>query len=362
MSPMVRRSTLQLSLAAAFLLISAVARAGDPAAAQALFDEGKFLVRQGRYAEACPKLEESQKLDPGLGTKFQLANCWQQLGRTASAWALFREVEAESHALAQGRRERVARDRAVALVPWLSKIAISPHGASGATDFLVRRDGVEVGREQWDTPLPVDPGTHVVTAIAPNKQPWQTTVEVPADGKIMTVDIPPLADVPDVSAPALVSRRAAPIARPPSASSRPPTGVTSPMPASVGETGFIDDRGSGQRSVGWIFVGAGVVGLAAGTYFTSQWIDERGLSNAHCLGGSCDSLGARLRDDAHSQGIAGEATLAGAAGAFLLGAVLVATAPRPRLVITAASSSPPTLRITPMLGPGAAGLDLQSSF
>src|SRR5581483_5876986 len=83
------------------LLVPAVARAGDPAAAQALFDQAKDLASQGRHVEACQKLEESEKLDPGIGTEFHLADCWQHLGRTASAWAMFREVESKARASGQ---------------------------------------------------------------------------------------------------------------------------------------------------------------------------------------------------------------------------------------------------------------------
>src|SRR5260370_8395896 len=112
------------------LLVSAIcggsgAVAGDRAAAQALFDSGKKHMVEGNYTQACHEFEDSQNHDAGLGTQFQLANCWQHLGRTASAWSLFREVESGAHAIGQNGRERVAHDRAAALEPRLSKIAFS---------------------------------------------------------------------------------------------------------------------------------------------------------------------------------------------------------------------------------------------
>src|SRR3954467_7016553 len=61
----------------------------DKAAAQSLFDQGRSLMTKGQYAQACPKLAESQRLDPGLGTQFNLADCYEHLGQTASAWAGF---------------------------------------------------------------------------------------------------------------------------------------------------------------------------------------------------------------------------------------------------------------------------------
>src|SRR5579859_2492392 len=164
-----------------------VAQASEPATAQALFDEASQLMKEGRYDLACPKLQESQQLDNGLGTQFHLADCWQHVGRTASAWALFRDVESQAHALGQTARERVAHDRAAAIEPWLSKLVIAPRetvvSVGGRTpvanlSVAVRRDGVDVGREQWNVPIPVDPGVHVVALFAPTKAPWEKRVDV----------------------------------------------------------------------------------------------------------------------------------------------------------------------------------------
>ena len=66
--------------------------ASDKAASVALFNEGRRLVGLGKLAEACPKFEASFSLVPGIGTQLNLADCYQQLGRTASAWATFRDA------------------------------------------------------------------------------------------------------------------------------------------------------------------------------------------------------------------------------------------------------------------------------
>src|SRR4051812_10257047 len=61
-------------------------------ASVALFDEARRLMADGKFAEACPKLEESQRMDPGIGILFNLGDCYEHLGRTASAWISFRDV------------------------------------------------------------------------------------------------------------------------------------------------------------------------------------------------------------------------------------------------------------------------------
>src|SRR5512145_2755140 len=64
----------------------------DRVTARSLFDEARALVAAGKVADACPKFEESQRLDPGPGTLFNLADCYERSGRTATAWLTFLDV------------------------------------------------------------------------------------------------------------------------------------------------------------------------------------------------------------------------------------------------------------------------------
>ncbi|AUX44129.1 uncharacterized protein SOCE26_055910 [Sorangium cellulosum] len=190
----------------------------DTAAAQALFDAAKQLMAQGKYADACPKLEESQRLDPGIGTRFNLAACYEQLGRTASAWSMFLEVAGAAKAAGQLEREKVARQRAAALEPKLIRLTITAP-ASAPADLQVKRDGALVGRAQWGIPVPVDPGQHTIEAAAPGRAPFTRTVELTRAGASETVAVPPLAAGAGPAAPA--TPPAATAARPGAAAARP---------------------------------------------------------------------------------------------------------------------------------------------
>src|SRR6185369_4715015 len=95
----------------------AEASSSDKAAAEALFDEGRRLAQAGKFAEGCPKLEASQKLDPALGTLLNLADCNEKLGKTASAWAQYREATSLARAAGSAEREKFASDRSKALEP-----------------------------------------------------------------------------------------------------------------------------------------------------------------------------------------------------------------------------------------------------
>ena len=166
----------------------------EVAAAQALFEQGRELTQQGRAREACPKFEESQRLDPGLGTQFNLASCYEQLGKLASAYTLFMSVAATAHATKQDQREQVARERAEAVRPQLTKLAIMvPAGVQGGIE--IERDGLAVGPAQWGLPVPVDPGRHHVTASGPGVGVWAMDVDVPSDGAVHRVLIPDTEEV-----------------------------------------------------------------------------------------------------------------------------------------------------------------------
>jgi hypothetical protein len=175
----------------------------DVAAAQALFDEAKRMIDEGQAAAACPKLEESLRLDVGIGTRYHLARCYELTRRTASAWSQYLEVAAASHATGQFEREAVARQLAQSLEPKLSRLTVIVPPEARVPGLAVRRNGIEIGSAQWDLPVPVDIGVYTVSAEAPGRQAWQFEAVVQEDGLSMEVAIPVLAAIvsPPVSVP-----------------------------------------------------------------------------------------------------------------------------------------------------------------
>jgi len=221
----------------------------NQAAAEALFDEGRRLASAGRHTEACPKLEASLKLDPALGTLLNLADCNEKIGKTATAWAQYRDATSLARQSGSAERESFAADRAKALESRLSKLTIRVTESDGTSALEVKRDGVAVDTAVLGTAIPVDPGTHEVTASAPGMKPWSTKVEVGADAATVEVEIPKLeAD-----------------GSPEAAST---TGEAQPSKSS-----------SAQRPIA-IAVGVlGIAGLGLGTYFglsaSSTWKDAK---------------------------------------------------------------------------------------
>lgn len=251
------------------LVRPAFAQGSDPATARALFAEGRKLMGEKKYEDACPKFEESLRLDHGMGTQFNLAFCWEQLGRTASAWATFLDVAAAARAAGQSERETAARDRASALEPKLSRLTVR---VPAPVDSLeVTRDDVAVGRAAWGSAVPVDPGTHTLRASAPGKQPWQQQVSV-AGGSRVSVDVPKLEDAPVAVAAAAT--------------------LSEPVRSRSGEQprdmeAARDEGVNGTRVAAWVIGGVGVVGLGVGTFFALKFQSERDKYDGMCLGDTC---------------------------------------------------------------------------
>ncbi len=125
------------------------------ATADRLFREGRELLKQGKYDEACPKLEQSHRLDPALGTLLNLGVCYEELGKVASAWRVYRQVASQAHELAQFERETLAQERLAALEAELPRIVLD---FEGSLPISVSLNDQPLPSATWNQPLLVDPG------------------------------------------------------------------------------------------------------------------------------------------------------------------------------------------------------------
>jgi hypothetical protein len=325
-------------LAAALLwsqLCSAQGRPKDPRAAvpaaQALFDEGKKLMARGAAAEACPKFEESQRLDPAIGTQFRLADCYEKIGRSASAWSTFLDAAGAARKADEGEREQAARNRARALEPKLTRVAVAVTARVEGLEIV--RGGVAVGEAQWGLPLPVDPGPIAVRATAPGKKPFETSVEAKGAGRTVEVRVPALEDDPNavVTPPVPSEPAAAPDqAPPPSAPAFRNEPAASPTPSDD-----VDPAG-GRRTLALVAAAGGLVGIGVGAAFGFVSMAKGGDAEGHCRGDICDAEGVALRDDAITMGNVSTGAFAVGVVGLAAGAVLWFTAPSPSSPATGA--------------------------
>jgi hypothetical protein len=309
------RSFAALASTTMLLVVSEAWAAGNAAAAQALFEEARVLMANGNYAAGCAKLEGSQALDPGPGTQYNLALCYEKSGRTASAWATYLDAAAAYKATSRGDWETRARDRATALAGTLSKVTIVVAAGSPA-DLTVTRDGAPVVASELGAAIPVDPGSHVVDATAPGRPKFHLSFDL-ARGASQRVEV-------------TLAGAAAAAAKPTDAGTPP----------------------AGGHTLAYVVGGAGVVGLVVGGVTGVVALSKNGSSTDVCPNdGVCRSAPAR-QDNAAASDWATVSTIGFIAGGALLAAGVVL------FVVGPTSSSTATRRpfVAPTVGLGSAGL------
>lgn len=324
------------ALCASISLVSAAAAGQEPerwgdakAAAEALFEEGVALGEKGQWQEACKKLEASQTLDVAVGTLLRLADCYERVGKLASAWARFREARSLAQAQGMADRERIATLRADALDPKMARLTLTVP-ALPPPGFELTLGETPVPRASWGSALPIDAGSVAVEARAPGYITFRRTVTVPTtSGARLIVAIPALeAETPPPVAP-MAPAKATPRA---------------PRRTAKGDS----DAGYTARALGVTFAVVGGVGLATGgalAILSSKRNDES-LEQCPNSPRLCTTRGVQLREDATT--LADMATVSAAVGGGLVatGIIVYAVGARQRPRETVALDVTPDLART----------------
>jgi hypothetical protein len=323
------------------------ARAADTAAADALFAEARALVEKKMYAEACPKFEASYKLDKAVGTLMNLADCHENTGRIATAWAEWGEAF-EWLKRDGDKRSEFALSRRDALAPRLPKLTITVSGA--ASRLAVFRDATRIEEGAYNVALPVDPGPHAITVRRGDEVLKEERVEL-AEGAARSVAL-------DLAA----IERAAPPPKPGGGGS----GGVGPGPAPP----------SVQRPIGFIVGGVGLASIAVAGVLEAVALANMSIARADdgCLKKLCSPNGYAAVQTAGSFADAGQWVFVG--GLLLTGVgltmVLTAPAPSPSPSPSMYPSSPTelpdtrsrraspsfTAALVPYVGPTGAGVSL----
>lgn len=307
----------------------------NSALAEQLFNQARDLAKANQWAAACPKFEASLRYDPVLGTRLNLATCYEKIGRLASAWGLYREAVELATRAGDRKRAEYAQRQATALEPRLPKLAIAAP-ASPPPGLVVKRDDVPVAPAELGVALYVDPGAHVITASAPGFETVSLTA-TSVEGKTETLALPTLVATP-----------VAPVAQ------------TAPVEAPVEAP---DDSPPPSRTRAYVGLGVGAAGLAAvgvGLVFGAKARSASSDAKALCgddlrCAPETFARGSQLTDDAASHAKISTALVIAGGAAVAAGVVLYLTAPRGRERETAARLVP-----TPQLG--GAGVALIGGF
>jgi len=326
---------------AAVLSLTATAHAqgSSEAAATALFDEGRRLMSEHKFADACPKLAESERLAPSGGTLLNLADCYEHTGQSASAWVAWKDVASRANAAGKGDVEKRALARAAALEPTLSKLTIAVDGASDVQGLDLKRDGIAVGHTEFGLPIPVDPGPHVVEATAPRKKAFTAKVDVAAKQTDARVTVA-LEDAPEAASPPAS-------ATPPSALAPEPR--PGPAPAA---------QGSALKTVGVVIGVAGLAGIAVGSVFgvEARSKNQTALEPQNCRTSTlCTPNGLSLTSDARNAATISTIGFV-AGGALVAGGVIV------WLVAPSTATTRSGVRVAPLLSASTAGLTVDAGW
>ncbi len=337
-------------------------------AAEAIFNEARTLMDQGRFAEACPKLAESQRLDPAVGTLLYLGECYEKEGKVASAWAAFKSAASAARNAGQTAREQTANKHASDLEPRLPRLTLVVPSGSEVSGLVVQRDDIDLGSVAWGTAVPVDPGKHHILASAPGKKPWSKDVDIGTQPTVTTVTLPRLEDDPNNKpAPAAAASPAAPGATPaPTAGGTSQSVVVWAPPGAARSQGAARPHDSATGTamhIAGISLGTlGLVGLAVGTVYELKTQSKLQDAKNACNNYPTDCTPAGIALNNQSKDASNTATVGFVVGGGLLvtGIVVYLLAPSSYYSDDRGAANFPLL--APAIGPHELGWTARATF
>jgi hypothetical protein len=289
-----------LLAAVIFLTEPRIARA-QGAAADALFNQAHAAMEKGDYETACQRFRESDRLDPAIGTKLNLAICEEKRGKLATAWDLLHAVVDKADA--SDERRAIAQDLADKLDPRVPKLILRL-GPGAPKDTTTREGNATYGSASFGVPLPMDPGKHELLVAAPGRAERTLTVEL-HEGETRNVAVVP---GPLLAAPMESAAHGAT----PDVSDREQTAASAH---------------SGSKTLGFVLGGVGVAGVGVAAVTGILALGKKSSADEECndqlrtcsqAGKDADSAGRSLMTISTIGWVVGVAGLAGAGAYFVL--------------------------------------------
>jgi hypothetical protein len=271
------RALLSSSIAVAIAVTGGAAHAQKKVEATAAFQKGQQLKKEGKTAQACAAFAQSMAFDAQFGTQYNLALCYLDLGRTASAWAELNELGNKD---TNEKRRADAAKRAKELEGKLTRVSIAL--AEQPEGLVVLRDEVDV-TVLIGSAFAVDPGPHVFTARADGRREWSAKFEITGAGKTINVEIPKLEPETVVSP---GTGRDDPDPDPGTGGTGGTGNVVGPGGTDPVDTGP-PSPGRTRRIIALVLGGAGVVGLGAGAFYGRKAMSKADEARDVC-GGELD--------------------------------------------------------------------------
>jgi hypothetical protein len=272
-------------------LVGGTATANNKDKADALFKQGKKLMGEKKFGEACPAFEESMKLDPGIGTELNIAKCYEDWGRIGKALLAYQAAEKMAIEAKDNRVPKI-HEFVEALDSQAPRLTIKLPKDASADGVVCKLDNDVV--TTFGTALIVDPGPHTIEWTVDGGPKKQKIVPVERGGDSeVSIDVP--------------KERVA--KQPPGGgdTKKPPPGGGDKKPGGgdtkIGEVDAPPAPGRNMRIGGIVLGGAGAIAIGVSSIMT---LSARGQYNdalsQHCMNAKdmCDPMGLELTHDARS--------------------------------------------------------------
>jgi tetratricopeptide (TPR) repeat protein len=292
--------------------------------AEQLFQKGKKLLAEKKYHDACNAFEQSDRLDPGIGAKVNVARCYQAWGRLATAWRWYRDAEQMAITTKDDRVEKI-RTLIAELDPTVPRLTVSLPADAVSEGLVVKLDDIELAPSALGSEQRVNPGPHRIETIVNGATQVKTVALERGGSAEITLDVP--------------------------VRTRPRVTPAAPGVAD-------DDPGRQRRRIGLGTAGGGIALLGiAGIVTLRARGDYHHALDAHCSGDKdmCDEIGqAATRSARRRANISTGLTIGG----------LAAVAAGVYLYVTVRDPAEPTghaLYVAPVIGEGT-GIALGGAF
>jgi hypothetical protein len=230
------------------LLVPESASAASPEMVK-VFEEGRALAKTGDYEGAARKFLEAHMMEPSVGALLNLGDCYEKLGRFASARTRFLEAVRLAGNTDPARASE-ARARATKLDAQIAWIDFA-HAINNAAKVTIDGEPVAAGMER----VAVDPGNHEVVVSTTGGE-RRTTVRLGAGESTAPVSLDPPKKEREKERPA-------------------PPGDLEPSRS--------DDGWSTMQWVGVGAAGAGAIGLGVGAVFGVIAAGKKSDLDAKCV-------------------------------------------------------------------------------
>lgn len=325
--PLLPRSRVVIATLA-LALLPGVAYADEPSAAdiasaRKIGFEGIKLADKGDCAAAIDKLARAEKLFHAPTTLGRLGECQVQVGKVVEGTENLGRVAREdlpSNAPAAFVTARArARKQLAAATPMLAHAKIVVKAPPDAT-VSVAIDGVPVNAANVGEERVLDPGPHLVEATAPGYVKASSAINLP-EGGTEQVTLKMIVDpeaaralrAAAANAGSQPSSAGSPSSSPPGAAdtTRPPPGAETPAP---------------NRTLSYVVLGVGVVGVGLGTVFGLSTLSKRNDLADACPNKTCRSTEQSNLDSAKTSGTISTIAFAAGGAALIAGGILFFTA------------------------------------